>query len=177
MGKIYLYTGNGAGKTTNALGLALRALGHGQKVLILQFLKWKKDTGEMLFKHENYRIYQFGREGWKGFKNLTDEDEEMSHDALTMLEYIVKNWNKKTSTWSLFHPKLIILDEINLAAHLGLINEDYLFEIVSKFPKDVNFVFTGRHATATLISRADFVNKIVEVKAPKEFVCEEGIQW
>lgn len=169
MGKIYLYTGDGAGKTTNALGLALRALGHGQKVLIIQFLKWDRNTGEAKFKHPNYRLYQFGREGWHGFKNLTEEDKKLCQIGLTTLNL--------TPKMSLFKPNLVILDEINLAAHLGLINEDEVFSIIKSYPENVNWVFTGRHATAKLIKGADFVNKIVQVKAPKEMVCEEGIQW
>jgi cob(I)alamin adenosyltransferase len=174
MGKIYLYTGNGAGKTTNALGLALRALGHGQKVLVVQLLKWKRDTGEALFMHPNYCISQWGRKGWHGFNNLTDEDKYNCERALNMLNWLATNIQNDNAT---FHPKLVILDEINLASHLGLINEDFLFEIVSKFPQDTNWVFTGRHATEKLINRADFVNEIVERKAPKEMVCEEGIQY
>ena len=63
MGEIYLYTGNGAGKTTNALGLALRSLGHGRKVFIVQFLKGRKNIGEFKIKekcklNENYEIHQ-----------------------------------------------------------------------------------------------------------------------
>jgi len=63
MGYIYLYTGTGAGKTTNALGLALRSMGHERKVVIIQFLKWRKDIGEYKIKDKlrhYYEIYQFG---------------------------------------------------------------------------------------------------------------------
>jgi len=171
MGKIYLYTGNGAGKTTNALGLALRALGHGQKVVILQFLKWQKDTGEMLFKHPNYSIYQFGREGWHGFKNITDEDRLCILRGLLALTTIMH---------MPYSPDLLILDEINLAAHLKLINEDSVLRDLRRWMRlypNMNIVMTGRHATKTLINKADFVNEIVEIKAPKNFVCEKGIQW
>ena len=78
MGHIYLYSGDGAGKTTNALGLVIRELGHEKNVLMIQFLKWKKDTGEMLFSQfwqnvvadnphngiiGEFQCYQFGREG------------------------------------------------------------------------------------------------------------------
>jgi len=67
MGHIYLYTGTGAGKTTNALGLALRSVGHKHKVVIIQFLKWWKKTGEYKIRNRlkpYYEIYQFGRPGW-----------------------------------------------------------------------------------------------------------------
>ena len=78
---IYLYTGEGAGKTTNALGLALRSVGHKHKVIIIQFLKWWKNTGEFKIARKlvpYYRIYQFGRRGWHGFKNLTEKDKELA---------------------------------------------------------------------------------------------------
>ena len=71
---IYLYYGKGAGKTTSALGLALRALGHGQKVLVIQFLKWNRTTGEYLFKHPNYEIEQFSSTEWIGVATLTQKD-------------------------------------------------------------------------------------------------------
>jgi len=77
MGYIYLYTGTGAGKTTNALGLALRSVGHGHKVVIIQFMKWWKKTGEYKIKkklYPHYEIYQFGRKGWIGLKKLEEKD-------------------------------------------------------------------------------------------------------
>src|SRR3989337_2619368 len=76
MGYIYLYTGTGGGKTANALGLALRSVGHNKKVVIIQFLKWKKDIGEYMIKDRlapYYEIYQFGREAWLGEKDKTAE--------------------------------------------------------------------------------------------------------
>ena len=93
---VYLYTGNGAGKTTNALGLALRSLGHNHKVIIIQFLKWWKNTGEYKFQkqNKNYKVYQFGRKGWHGFKNLTEKDKELAHKALDFSKKIVKKTNR-----------------------------------------------------------------------------------
>lgn len=172
MGHIYLYTGDAGGKTTNALGITLRSLGHGKKVYVMQLLKWKKDTGEMLFKHKNYKINQWGREGWIGLNNLTNEDQNCATAAMIMLEWIADNWGKK-----IFHPDLIILDEINLACYCRLIQEKELFRIITKFPSGVNWVFTGRNATAKLIKKADVVNSVDEIKAPKDMICEEGIQY
>src|SRR5512136_2217732 len=76
MGYVYLYYGTGGGKTANALGLALRAVGHHKSVVIIQFLKWKKDIGEYLVKEQlkpYYEIYQFGREAWLGEEDKTAE--------------------------------------------------------------------------------------------------------
>ena len=82
MGYIYLYTRTGGGKTANALGLALRSVGHGRKVVIIQFLKWWKNTGEYKIRHKLepfYEIYLFGRDGWIGLDNLGKEDKKNSH--------------------------------------------------------------------------------------------------
>ena len=169
MGYVYLYTGNGAGKTTNALGLALRVIGHGKRVLVIQFMKWKKDTGEYLFKHPNYMICQYGRDGWHGEKNLINKDKELALQALNSA-YIEGRYNE----WD-----LIIFDEINYTVHCGLLKNSQVIKTIKgimDYKPNLNIVMTGRHASKTLIRFADFVNEIVEVKNPK-MVCEEGIQW
>lgn len=168
MSHIYLYTGNGGGKSTSALGLVLRSLGHEHNVLVIQFMKWYKETGEYKFKHPNYRIIQCGREGWHGVDNLTDEDKEMAKRGLDLVHYYL-NWTKNL--------KLVILDEINLVVHYGLLTEDEVIDFLDGIPEEINVVMTGRHASEKLINRADFVNEIVEIKKTKEFVCEQGIQW
>src|SRR4030042_109148 len=85
MAYVYLYTGTGAGKTANALGLALRSVGHKHRVIIVQFLKWWKNTGEYQIRDmlaPYYEIYQFGRKGWIGLGSLGDEDKKLAHKAL-----------------------------------------------------------------------------------------------
>ncbi len=170
MGYIYLYTGTGAGKTTNALGLALRSIGHKRKVVIIQFLKWWKNTGEYKIRKmlaPYYEIYQFGRKGWHGLGNLSEEDKKLAHEALKFAEKIMKE--KK--------PHLLILDEINLALHCKLLDVKEVLEFLDKIPKKTDVVITGRYAPNKLIERAEFVNEIVEVKAPKKMVTTKGIQY
>lgn len=105
MGHIYPYYGTGGGKTTNGLGLALRAVGHRHKVVIIQFMKWWTETGEYLIKDRlkpYYQIYQFGRPGWIRFsegdkeirlggtslllRNIEDSDRELARKALEFSE-------------------------------------------------------------------------------------------
>lgn len=72
---VYLYTGSGAGKTTNALGVALRTVGHEKRAVVIQFMKWRKDTGEYKVRKKlqpYYEIYQFGRKGWEGLDDLDE---------------------------------------------------------------------------------------------------------
>jgi cob(I)alamin adenosyltransferase len=170
MGYVYLYTGTGAGKTTNALGLALRSVGHKRKVIIVQFLKWWKNTGEYKIRKTlapNYEIYQFGRKGWHGLDNLGEEDKKLAHKALIFAEKIVKE--KK--------PHLLVLDEINLALYCKLLSIRDVLEFLDKIPKRTDVVLTGRFAPKKLIERAEFVNEVVDVKHPDGMVTTRGIQY
>jgi cob(I)alamin adenosyltransferase len=170
MGYVYLYTGTGAGKTTNALGLALRSVGHKRKVVIIQFLKWWKNTGE--YKARNllapyYEIYQFGRKGWHGLSNLGDEDKKLAKKGLKFAEKIVKE--KK--------PDLLVLDEINLVLYCKLLDVKEVLEFLDKIPKKTDIVITGRYAPKELIERAEFVNEVVDIKYPRKMVTTKGIQY
>ncbi|MDH7564471.1 MAG: cob(I)yrinic acid a,c-diamide adenosyltransferase [Candidatus Bathyarchaeota archaeon] len=170
MGYIYLYTGTGAGKTANALGLALRSVGHKRKVVIIQFLKWWKNTGEYQIRSllkPYYEIYQFGRRGWIGLGTLDEEDKRLAKKGLKFAEKAVKE--KK--------PDLLVLDEVNLALYCGLLQVSEVVDFLDGIPKNVDVVLTGRYAPRELVERADFVVEIVEVKAPKETVTTKGIQY
>lgn len=169
-GHIYLYTGTGGGKTTNALGLALRSVGHKRKVVIIQFLKWWKNTGEYKIRKllaPYYEIYQFGRKGWHGLSNLGEEDKKLAQKALKFAEKVVKE--KK--------PHLLVLDEVNLALHCKLLDVKEVLAFLDKIPKRTDVVITGRFAPKELIDRADFVNEIIDVKHPREMVTTKGIQY
>lgn len=170
MGHIYLYTGTGGGKTTNALGLALRSVGHKRKVIIIQFLKWWKNTGEYKIRKvlaPYYEIYQFGRIGWHGLSKLGDEDKKLAEKALEFAEEIIRV--KK--------PHLLILDEINLVLHCNLLGVKEVLDFLEKVPKNTDVVLTGRFAPKELIDRADFVNEVVDVKHPEKMVTTKGIQY
>ncbi len=186
MGLIYLYTGSGAGKTTNALGLALRCVGHKKKVVIIQFMKWWKNIGEYKIKNmlkPYYEIYQFGRPGWLKFKGKSKEikyrgikfkvrsidelDRELAKKGLEFAKKIMKE--KK--------PYLLVLDEINLAVHSKLLSVEEVLDFLKEIPEKTTVVLTGRYAPKELIDRADFVNEIVEVKYREKFVATKGIQY
>lgn len=170
MGYIYLYTGTGGGKTTNALGLALRSVGHRHKVVIIQFMKWWKNTGEYKIRKRlapYYEIYQFGREGWIGLGNLTEEDKKLAREALEFAKKIVKEKE----------PHLLVLDEINLAVHCKLLDIKAVLEFLDTIPEKTDVVLTGRHAPKELIGRADIVNEVVEIKAPRKFPTTRGIHY
>ncbi len=186
MGHIYLYYGTGGGKTANALGLALRSVGHRQKVVIVQFMKWRTDIGEYMIKDAlkpYYEIHQFGRPGWIGvdkrdegrrlggtrlqLRNAEEPDRELAKKAL--------EFTKKTMLEA--KPNLLVLDEICLAAHLGLLTTGEVLDVLAQIPEETDIVMTGRFAPEELIDRADFVNEVVEIKAPEKFVTKKGIQY
>lgn len=184
MGLIYLYTGTGGGKTTNALGLALRSIGHKRKVVIIQFLKWRQDIGEYKIKEKlepYYEIYQFGRAVWLGEKKkivslsgkkfkvdgFKDADRELARRGLKFTKKILEE--KK--------PHLLILDELSLAIHWNLIKVKEVIELLDNLPEETNVVLTGRHASKELMEKADFVNIIEEIKSPKELKLTKGIQY
>ncbi|MGQ9566103.1 MAG: cob(I)yrinic acid a,c-diamide adenosyltransferase [Candidatus Bathyarchaeales archaeon] len=170
MGHIYLYTGLGGGKTTNALGLALRTVGHRRHVVIIQFMKWWKNTGEYKIKKTlapYYEIYQFGRKGWHGLKNLNEEDRKLAKNALKFARQIMIA--KK--------PHLLVLDEINLALYCKLLSIDDVLAFLDLVPRRTQVVLTGRYAPKELINRADFVNEVVLVKSPDKIPTTKGIQY
>ena len=128
-GTIYLYTGEGAGKTTNALGLALRCLGHGYKVVIIQFLKWWKNTGEYKFKKKmpNYEVYQFGRKGWIGLTNLTEKDKQLCKKALNFAK---KKAKEKPRLQSRFFLRLLFCKVKRLLTQLFV----FFSEVCESYP-------------------------------------------
>jgi cob(I)alamin adenosyltransferase len=157
-GLVYLYTGEGEGKTTNALGLALRAIGHGYKVIIIQFMKGRKDIGEYKIKERlspEYEIYQFGREEFIDLYNPSPEDVRRAREALKFAEEQLKR-----------KPRLLILDEVNLAAAFGLVDVRDVLSLLEKVPPETTVVLTGRRAPKELVERADLVTQMQEEKHP-----------
>jgi cob(I)alamin adenosyltransferase len=169
-GMVYLYTGTGAGKTTNALGIAMRCVGHGHKVIIIQFMKWWKKTGEYKIRDRikpHYEIYQFGRKGWIGLDNLDEKDKIKAQEGFEFAKKVVKE--KK--------PRVLVLDEINLALHCKLLDVDEVIEFLRNLPAYTDVVLTGRYAPKKIMEVADFANEIKNIKQPKKLVAREGIQY
>ena len=154
-GFIHVYTGNGKGKTTAALGLALRAAGAGFKVYIGQFMK-KGSYSELesLRKFKNsIKIEQFGRQRFVGRK-ITREDKVLAQKGLEKVKRAIESGKYK----------LIILDEINVVLHYGLINESDVIEMLKNRNKQTEVVLTGRNASQAVVKLADLVTEMREVK-------------
>ena len=169
---VYLYTGTGAGKTVSSLGLALRSLGHDHKVIMIQFMKGRKDTGEYLAQKKlapNYEVHQFGRPEFINLKNPDPADIELAHKGLEFARKIAKE--KK--------PNLLILDEINLAVAIGLLKLEDVLQFLDEAPHETKIVITGRFAHEKLVGRADFATEIRQIKRPDLSVVGpyEGIEY
>jgi len=168
---LYLYTGEGGGKTTAALGLALRSVGHGHKVVVVQFMKGRKDIGEYKIARilkPHYEIHQFGREGFIDLKNPSKEDRELAEKGLAFAREVAGR-----------RPNLLILDELNLAIAVGLVKLEDVMKVLDETPEGTVVVITGRNAPKELVERADFVNEVKDVKHPfrKGVPAQEGIQY
>ena len=163
-GLVQIYTGNGKGKTSAALGLAVRAIGHGAKVHIIFFMKGDFPYGELetLSKLPNVSFQTFGHEHFVDPHNVKAEEREQAQQAL------------KAASEALMSNKfdLIVLDEINVASAWKLIEVDDVLTLIANKPKHVELVLTGRYADQRLIDKADLVTRMEEVKHPYN----EGIE-
>jgi cob(I)alamin adenosyltransferase len=153
-GYVQIYTGNGKGKTTASLGLALRAAGAGLSVYIVQFLK-KGDYSEIkaLSKFENITIEQYGLGKFVKGKP-SEEDIEAGKKGYQKLCEVLKE-NKHD---------MVIAEEGNVAVMCNLITEDDLLSLIDMKPENVELVITGRGAGERLIEKADLVTEMKEIK-------------
>ena len=160
-GYIQVYTGNGKGKTTASLGLAMRALGRCWKVLIIMFTKGGDDYGELnSFRNlspeiaENLTIVQ------AGLDRIVYQDNKTDADA----SEIKKGWELAKKAILNDEYNLIILDEANVAIDLGFIELDDMIEVLKTKPEDMEIVLTGRNAKQAIIDIAHLVSEIEPVK-------------
>ena len=171
-GLIIVFTGNGKGKTTSALGLALRTLGHGHKVAIVQFIKGGWVPGELK------ALKVFGDDlKWHSFgEGFTWETQNRTKDK----ELVEKSWEK--SLFYLQHDsyKLVILDEINIAIKLGYISSEEVIKGIQNRPPLNHVALTGRSACGNIIEVADLVTEMTLIHHPfkeKGIKAQEGIEY
>lgn len=157
-GLVQVYTGTGKGKTTAALGLALRAVGKGLKVYMIQFMKGDIEYGEIITAKnmENFEIVQIGRPEFVDKNNPAEIDIKLANDALDHAREIISSNNYD----------IVILDEINVAVDWKLIEVENVIELIKTKPEHVELVLTGRYAPQEIIDIADLVTEMQEIKHP-----------
>jgi cob(I)alamin adenosyltransferase len=156
-GLIQVYTGNGKGKTTAALGLALRAVGHRLKVLVIQFMKGNINYGELESSKElspYLTIMQMGRETFVSRTNPDPVDVRLAQNGFDLAKRAIADEAYD----------IIILDEINVAVDYGLIPLSDLLRLLDTKPNGVELILTGRNAKPELVEKADLVTEMVEQK-------------
>lgn len=153
---IQVYTGDGKGKTTAALGLAVRAIGHGMKVAVFQFLKDDPEYGEFKAKDglKNFELYQVGRNDFVNFKNPEQIDLDLAKNG----------WENAKNAIISGQYEIIILDEFTFVLKYNLLDTQEIYDFLSKYKHLSEIVITGRYATAELIAMADLVTDMQNVK-------------
>ena len=168
-GYVQVYTGDGKGKTTAALGLALRAAGAGLKVYIAQFVKGMEYSELKTLKNlsDSIVVKQYGRDCFI-YRQPEEEDRRLAQEGLKDV------WNVMCS--GQYH--LIILDEANIATHFNLFSVEDLLDLIHGKPEDVEMVITGRMADPRIIAEADLVTEMREIKHyyQKGVQAREGIE-
>ncbi len=154
-GLVYVYTGDGKGKTTAAIGSAVRATGYGKRAVIIQFLK-KGEYGEKLA--NMLEIHQFGREQF--VFEPEDRDYKLAEEGMKFAREVLEE-----------RPFLLVLDEINVAVSMGLVDAGDVVNLVGK-RGETNMILTGRNAPQEFIDIADLVTEMRKIKHP----FDNGIQ-
>jgi cob(I)alamin adenosyltransferase len=172
-GMVMVYTGNGKGKTTAALGLALRQVGWGRRVLFIQFMKGKGNVyGERIAAEKYLPLLEIEQHGRDEFVNLSDParvDTELAQGALKRAEEAVASGEYG----------LVVLDEVNVAVAIGLIETADVLRLLDKRPSHVDVVLTGRYCPKEIMDRADMVSEVKEVKHhfTKGVKARQGIEY
>jgi cob(I)alamin adenosyltransferase len=168
---IHIYTGNGKGKTTAALGIALRAVGHGLKVIMIQFMKGKIDYGELKSAGQlsNFTIEQYGRPDFVNPDNPDKEDIRLANEAFARVRQVTMSCEYD----------IVILDEVNVAVNYGLIKSKDVIDLFDRKPSKVTLVLTGRRMPEEFAQYADVITECREIKHyfSKGVQAQKGLEY
>jgi cob(I)alamin adenosyltransferase len=173
-GLIIVYTGNGKGKTTAALGIVLRAVGHGLKVGMIQFIKGEWYYGELTSSKRLEPEFEMIAAG-KGFVGIIDDDHPIEDHLSAAKQALVLAKEKITSGAY----DVMVLDEVNYAAKLKLISEQDILEVIAAKPEKTSLVLTGNYMPESVMTVADLVTEMKEIKHPyqKGIKAKKGIDF
>jgi len=157
-GLVEVFTGDGRGKTSAALGVVLRALGHDFRVCIIHFMKGNYPYGEQktLARLPNVTLAVFGRPSFVDPHNVEEEDRKEARRALNAAREAMLSGKYD----------LVVLDEVNIASAWGLVGLDEVIKLIEDKPENVELILTGRYADEKLIELADLVTEMVAIKHP-----------
>ncbi|MEO8326626.1 MAG: cob(I)yrinic acid a,c-diamide adenosyltransferase [Nitrospirota bacterium] len=170
-GLLIVYTGAGKGKTTAALGMAIRCLGHGMNVAMVQFIKGAIDTAEerILKSFGHQVVFLRMGEGYTWETQDRERDAHVAQEAWTAVERILQD------------PQfgMVILDELNIAIHHEYVSLEQVLKAVAQRPPTLHVVITGRGAKPELIEAADLVSEMKMIKHPfrKGIKAQQGVEF
>ncbi|MGF7185619.1 cob(I)alamin adenosyltransferase [Desulfitispora alkaliphila] len=155
-GIVQVYTGDGKGKTTSSLGQTMRVLGHGWKVVMIQFMKGSPKYGEVKFaeKTPNFTLIQSGLETFVSKENPSKEDLRLAKEGWNKAKEILKNGSCD----------LLVLDEINIALDYNLVPLNEVVHFIKNKPTHLDLIMTGRYVPKEIVELADLVSEVREVK-------------
>jgi cob(I)alamin adenosyltransferase len=173
-GLIIIYYGNGKGKTTAALGVALRSIGYNHNICMIQFIKGEWDYGELYSSNRlkpNFELIVTG----KGFVGIIDDD-HLIDEHINASKNALKIAKEKIGSNKY---NLIILDEINYALKLNLITENDIVDLLESKPINLSIILTGNYISNKIIELADLVTEMREIKHPykKGIKAKKGIDF
>ncbi len=170
-GLVYIFTGDGKGKTSAALGVVLRALGHEMSVHITYFMKGDYPYGErnILSKLPNITMASFGSSEFVDPANVKPEEIEQAKQALASTRGAMLSGNYD----------LVVLDEINVAVAWKLVELDEVVKLIEDKPRNVELILTGRQADTKLVQLADVVTEMLKIKHPYDegVLARKGIDY
>ena len=158
-GLVSIFTGDGKGKTTAAIGTAVRAAGHGLRVFIVFFAKgnqFSNGEAKALSRLPNITIASYKHKGWIDKENITPEEKEQAQSALASAREAMHSGKYD----------LIVLDEINIVINYNMVSLDEMVNFINDKPANVELILTGRYAEPKLVQMADLVTEMLAVKHP-----------
>jgi len=170
-GLVQIFTGDGKGKTSAAVGAAVRALGHGLKVYIGFFMKGTYPSGErnILSQLPDVTMESFGAGGFVDPANIKPEEREQAKRGLAAASKAILSGNYD----------LVVLDELNLALAWNLVELGEVLKVIDSKPEGVELILTGRQADSRLVKSADLVTEMLKIKHPYDegVKAREGIEY
>ena len=156
LGLVHVYTGNGKGKTTAALGMCVRAVGHGLRALVVQFMKTGGTYGEGSLDLPGLRVVPSGHSCLVFSKEITQQDRDMAAEGLATAAEAMRAGEYD----------IVVLDEVNVAIKLGLLDARDVVDAVRSRAAGVEVVLTGRYAPPEILDIADYITEMREVRHP-----------
>jgi len=170
-GLIQIFTGDGKGKTTAALGAVIRAIGSGLRAYVVYFMKGDYPYGErkILSQLPNVNVATFGSLEFVDPTNIKPEEKEQAQLAIAAAREVMLSGNYD----------LVVLDEVNLAVAWKLVELDEVIKLINDKPPNVELILTGRRANARLVQMADLVTECMNIKHPydKGITARKGIEY